>query len=265
MIKCKICNSINCDNILNVREMMFGTRKFYGYCRCGDCGCLQIINGDVSIEDMYPASYYSFRTGASLSFLTLIKKFIYKSTVKYELEGNSLLGYICSKKRPAPEARSLQGIINKNDKILDIGCGSGSLLEALSKLDYKHLTGIEPYIHIDIIGKGFSVYKKELSDLDTNQKFDIIMMHHSFEHMNNPSQVLKEIKDLLSERGICIIRIPVADSFAFDHYKENWVQLDAPRHIFLHTNKSIEILSSNAGMKVSEIKNDSGPFQFYWQ
>jgi len=34
--------------------------------------------------------------------------------------------------------------------------------------------------------------------------------------------------------GWCVIRIPTVSSFAWEHYREQWVQLDAPRHFFLH-------------------------------
>jgi 2-polyprenyl-3-methyl-5-hydroxy-6-metoxy-1,4-benzoquinol methylase len=73
------------------------------------------------------------------------------------------------------------------------------------------------------------------------------MLHHSFEHMDNPCGVLKQIDKLLNPDGELLIRIPVSDSFAWRKYGVDWFQLDAPRHFFLHTTKSIALLAKNSG------------------
>lgn len=42
----------------------------------------------------------------------------------------------------------------------------------------------------------------------------------------------------------------------------HWVQLDAPRHYFLHSIESMRILSNKAGFELCEIIYDSTAFQF---
>ncbi len=42
-----------------------------------------------------------------------------------------------------------------------------------------------------------------------------------------------------------------------------WVQIDAPRSIFLHSTKSLEILSRNKRFEFSKIVYDSTAFQFW--
>lgn len=54
----------------------------------------------------------------------------------------------------------------------------------------------------------------------------------------------------------------MASSYAWERYRENWVQLDAPRHLFLHSPGSIELLSQSAGLTLSRIEYDSTEFQF---
>jgi hypothetical protein len=56
--------------------------------------------------------------------------------------------------------------------------------------------------------------------------------------------------------------MPVAASYAWRHYGVNWVALDAPRHLFLHTVRSIQLLSKQAGFKVADIEFDSTESQF---
>ena len=104
--------------------------------------------------------------------------------------------------------------------------------------------------------------KKNIETLEDAEKYDVIMLHHSFEHVENPGNVMENINRLLKKNGLCIIRIPVADSFACNFYKEYWVQTDAPRHVFLHSNKSMQLLSSQNGLFIESIVNDSTEFQF---
>jgi len=40
-------------------------------------------------------------------------------------------------------------------------------------------------------------------------------------------------------------------------YGINWVNWDAPRHLYLHTVKSMELLAAGAGMEISNIAYDS--------
>lgn len=145
---------------------------------------------------------------------------------------------------------------------MDIGCGSGSLLLALRRSGFKNLTGLDPYIKSDIVfNNGVRVFKKEISNME--DKYDLIMLHHSFEHMPEPLQVFRNISRLLNKNGYVLIRTPVTSSYAWRHYGVNWVQIDAPRHLFLYSLKSIEILSSAVNLKIKEVIFDSTEFQFW--
>ena len=69
---------------------------------------------------------------------------------------------------------------------------------------------------------------------------------------------------LLKSNKFVLIKIPVASCFAWRHYGVNWFALDAPRHLFLHTIKSIQFLSKQTGFKVSDIEFDSTENQFIY-
>lgn len=43
----------------------------------------------------------------------------------------------------------------------------------------------------------------------------------------------------------------------------NWSDLDAPRHLYLHSHKSIRLLAEAAGPHVEDLWGDSNPFQFW--
>ncbi len=93
-------------------------------------------------------------------------------------------------------------------------------------------------------------------------EWDIITFHHSFEHVPDPSNVLRTVKRLLAPQGVCVLRVPTVPCWAWEHYGTNWVQLDAPRHLFLHSPDSIAVLAANSGLELFNTVYDSTRFQF---
>jgi hypothetical protein len=87
------------------------------------------------------------------------------------------------------------------------------------------------------------------------------MFHHSMEHMSDNVAVLRCAHDKLAPHGKCVVRIPVA-SWAWQHYRHNWVQLDAPRHLVIHTPDSFRRAAEQAGFRISRVTFDSGTLQF---
>jgi SAM-dependent methyltransferase len=105
------------------------------------------------------------------------------------------------------------------------------------------------------------ILKKRLDELDG--KFDVVMFNHVFEHLPDPKITLLTCHRLLSTGGHCFLRIPTVSSYAWKHYGMNWVQLDAPRHLFLHSKESIDVLASETGFRIEKVTYDSTAFQFW--
>ena len=132
----------------------------------------------------------------------------------------------------------------------------------LRKLGMKNLLGVDPFIAKDIeYENGLRIQKKEIKDVDG--KWDIVMFHHSFEHISDPAKTLATVSGLLTPNGYCVIRIPIVSSYAWNHYKVNWAQLDAPRHYFLHSVESMNILADQAKLNLCKVVYDSHSFQFW--
>lgn len=133
----------------------------------------------------------------------------------------------------------------------------------MNNVGFKNLLGIDPYIENDIYyNETFKILKKDLSQVD-NSKFDCAMFHHVFEHLENPHETFRILKRIVKKNGKVLIRIPVLDSYAWEFYKNDWVQLDPPRHYFLHSTKSIRYLAGKYGFKVCKVIYDSTSFQFW--
>jgi 2-polyprenyl-3-methyl-5-hydroxy-6-metoxy-1,4-benzoquinol methylase len=147
--------------------------------------------------------------------------------------------------------------------ILDVGCGSGSLLVRIWKEGFTNVSGIDPYIKGDIrYDNGLEIRKARLEDLRGEGLYDFIMMNHSLEHIPDQQGVFSQLARLLKHGGTALVRVPVSTSYAWEHYRTDWVQLDSPRHLFIHSEKSMEILSRCSGLRVREVVYDSLEFQF---
>lgn len=131
----------------------------------------------------------------------------------------------------------------------------------MAEAGFKHVAGCDPFIPEDIrYRNGLVIRKNEIAGM--KGKWDIIMYHHSFEHIPYPLGNLQEVHKLLEKDGICIIRIPTVSSYAWKKYRENWFQADAPRHFFLHSIRSMEILAAKAGFRVADVRYDATYKQF---
>lgn len=262
---CKLCgNTIN-NTTYQVKEMMLGTRDKFNYFQCGVCGCLQIATVPNNMNHYYPDSYYSFSEleDASVSPLKKLRNNIMKIRDMYAVTNKNLIGKILYTLRPFPELRALAPYnITKESSILDVGCGTGHYLYKLKNYGFTNLLGVDPYLHETINYKnGLTVRKAELSEV--KGLWDVIMLHHSLEHMSEQSETLKNIASLLKDNGICLIRIPTVSSEPWEKYKENWVHLDPPRHFFLHSHKSLRMIAEQAGLSIVSITSDANAFSFY--
>jgi SAM-dependent methyltransferase len=182
---------------------------------------------------------------------------------RFAVFDEGIVGRFLYHRYPNTALRSLSKINLKTDShILDIGCGTGSLLYSLSMLGFKNLLGVDPFNERNIeYRNGLRIERKTIHDV--YEKWDLIMFHHSFEHLHDPLETLMKVSDLLKPNGSCVIRAPTVSSFAWKQYGINWAQLDAPRHFFLHSVESIELLAKKTGLEFHDTCYDSTPFQFW--
>lgn len=267
MTICKICNNEEDNKSYVAREMMFGYRDQFEYIECSNCGCLQIREIPHDLSKYYPEKYYSYHNPDAWLFSkdNFLKSPLKRLRTKYCLYGKNIIGMLALKISRVNFDFDWDWFkkskIDLDSKILDVGCGAGHLLLSLQKEGFSHLVGVDPFIDDDIFLQNIRIFKKDLTEI--KQKFDFIILNHSFEHMSQPLSVFNELYNMLESNRYALIRIPIASTFAWREYGINWVQLDAPRPLFLHTVKSIQILSGQVGLHVADIVFDSWAFQFW--
>ena len=267
--QCKIYSNSLGNEFFIVSEMMYGMHEKFTYFRCSSCGCLQILEPPKEIAKYYPnESYYSFQQ--------LENRTVWYERLKNKIKYAIFNTFFCSrvvpfflKKTPDKYFKGLvwlkmliqQKAIKKTSSILDVGCGNGELLQKMNLWGLKNLMGIDPFLEKDILySSGVRVLKQDI--FHHVGTYDLIMLHHSFEHMDNPKLILKQLYKMLNPNGYLLIRIPVSDSFAWRKYGVNWDAIDAPRHFFLHTTNSMDILGKNTKFILKQVVCDSAEDQF---
>ncbi|HEX4804143.1 MAG TPA: class I SAM-dependent methyltransferase, partial [Myxococcaceae bacterium] len=227
--------------------MMFGTGTAYDYFLCASCGCLQLV-GFMPGEEQYPPAYYSYNSASRATGVrALLKAWRNRLVFRGKRAGwvvNRLIPYTEGAERWISSAGA-----GFSTRILDVGCGAGHLLSDLVDAGFKQARGIDPFIPDSVAAQlGGLVRKATLNEI--SGEYDIVMFHHVLEHLVDPQATLIDAARLLRPGGVCLVRIPVIPNEAWDRYRENWVQLDAPRHIFVHSTASLTLLAERAGFKL---------------
>lgn len=259
---CRICSTIGGHQSYRVRERMFGIEEEFDYFQCHNCGCLQIEHPPADMSRFYPPHYYSF--GLESAPVGGLKSWLGAQRDWAATTGHGILGrFVARWKPPRPDVECLGRIpLRREDRILDVGCGRGQLLSILHRAGFRNLLGVDPFLATDVeVLPGLRVLKRAMAEVD--QTFDLIMLHHVFEHIADGLDVLTLCRQRLAPNGKILLRIPTVDSEAWEHYKVHWVQLDAPRHLYLHSRESLKRLATHAGLHIKDVWCDSGAFQFW--
>ena len=260
---CRICGNTEGNQAFFPKEMMFGWREEFEYLECACCGCLQIARIPEELEKYYPREgYYSYKPPKQKRDPGWLLALRHLRT-RYLLGEFSLIGMLLgkiSKRQEHFDWFAGRGL-TLDSRILDVGCGAGGLLRKLQREGFRSLLGADPFIQADIdYGDGVKILKRGVEALEG--QYDFIMLHHSFEHMPDSAEALKALAPRVAPGGTLLLRIPVADSWARRHYGLDWMAWDAPRHLYLHTRKSMELLAAGAGMEVTSVVHDSSIQQF---
>jgi 2-polyprenyl-3-methyl-5-hydroxy-6-metoxy-1,4-benzoquinol methylase len=246
--------------------MMFGFRDEFLYFECSKCGCLQIAEVPNDLAKYYPTTYYSFYSSLQFPKVTKIREYLRRKRFETGLFAQGgFIGKLLYFILPCENLRaySLSRLsLTKESRILDVGCGCGDLINILRELGFENVMGIDAFIGADIEREnGTEIRKGTIQDV--SGEWDLVMFNHSFEHMPDQFETMRKTAGLLCKNGSCLINIPTVSSYAWKHYRENWVGLDAPRHLYLHSIKSMTLLEEKANLSLQSVTYNSNDFQFW--
>jgi len=145
----------------------------------------------------------------------------------------------------ALRARKFAPLIGADDVVLEYGVGSGWNLADVKcrrKLGFDIADFLEPSLRA--LGIEFVADTKVLPDASV----DVVICHHTLEHVLHPADVLDEIRRLLKPGGRLPLYVPFEREAAYEHFRP-----DEPNHHLYSWNvQTLGNLVEEAGFQVSQ-------------
>ncbi|HYI22242.1 MAG TPA: class I SAM-dependent methyltransferase, partial [Candidatus Limnocylindrales bacterium] len=238
------------------KELRYGTGAPFTYSECATCGALELLDPPADLSAYYPADYPSFNDPGER-----LRHPIRRLRNQLLLGRRGPIAQLVERVRPHPAATWLSRTgTTRDSRILDVGSGSGTLLTDLGRVGFRHLTGVDRFIPSEVDGPGFTVIKGTIADVAG--QFELVMFHHSLEHIVEQRQTVAEVARLLAPGGWCLVRLPIVPNVAWSTYGVDWVQLDPPRHVVIHSIDSLSRLFGEVGLTLRATDYDSTGMQF---
>jgi len=220
---CPLCQS-------NESKILFKTKTIHSgfdILQCQECGLARTFPfpSDDILHIHNTIQYYGMKENKFIPILQNVRNLISKIRAR-----RYLLMIPSSIQRP---------------KVLDIGCAEGRFLNSF--LEYGcECYGVEHptypkqrFINSDRI----KYIVGELDVLDLRERsFNIIILWHVLEHLDNPDVVVSRVYDLLASDGILVLAVPNFSSIESKIFKHSWFHLDVPWHKYHFTQKSLKYL-----------------------
>jgi 2-polyprenyl-3-methyl-5-hydroxy-6-metoxy-1,4-benzoquinol methylase len=120
-------------------------------------------------------------------------------------------------------------------RLLEIGCGSGDLLDVASSMGYQ-VTGVEYSPHscaearerLRRGGVAGEIIQGEIGAVaDRVGRYDVCVLSDVIEHVRDPRAFLQQIYLLLGPGGVVFIATPTLDSWSAKFMKSRWMEFKA--------------------------------------
>lgn len=246
-----------------LREMFFDTRSEFRYETCSRCGSIQLAErlSSAELSEHYPFHYYAFEDPKRE--VSPVKRHRLRQRADFLFgNGRNLAGRLLTLHEDDWLLRPwISYGLERDMRVLDVGCGSGHLLHALADRGMTSLMGVDPFIPAAIDRAPIRIAKGTIDDVEGC--FDFITFNHSLEHVPDPLATLTRAATLLAPEGTVVVRLPTCSSDAFRIYGKDWLQLDPPRHTFVPSRVGMAELGRRAGLIPTAVTDDSVGFQFW--
>ena len=237
-VTCPICNSADFEQLATVDRYHMGISTS----GCRHCGLIMTNPRPVvtAMDNFYRYNYRDYYESVDVPDAAYIKKIQKDVRARYPTD--------CLERAGALENAS---------RILDYGCGEGSLLRELAT---RHPQLTREAVEL---GETFRAFAREYGsctvypDLESMQatsqgNYDLIIVNHVLEHIMRPNQLLAELGKLLSEAGQIYIDVPAVEGYR----SVASLHIGHMYHFSVH---SLSALATTSGFRVESIKHHQPP------
>lgn len=163
-----------------------------------------------------------------------------------------------------PEIRKVRRLLGCNDfSMLDVGCGTGWISKIWADSGASAVTGLEPSAERAILARqrGIRVLPCFAEELTSEEYFDLIVIRHVAEHLEDPAAILKNLKSHLNPGGLLLVVVPNIDCIGRRLFDTNWTWV-LPWHCNFFNPHSLAALAKGCGFKV--VKSWQTPSPLYY-
>jgi 2-polyprenyl-3-methyl-5-hydroxy-6-metoxy-1,4-benzoquinol methylase len=269
--RCYICGTDGKWLHKSVVDHYFGAPGIWSFRRCANHECRLIWLDPMPLEEDIGLAYKDYLTHEDysapkswhgLSALPELIRNAYRANrygVGPKPRMSALLGlpiYLTPSRREAIDFPLRYLADRPAGRLLDIGCGDGTMLEQAMSLGWS-VEGVDfdSKAVDNARSKGLEVHLGAVEDLNLpNASFDLILMSHLIEHVYDPIGLLRECRRLLTPGGKLIVATPNAESRGHTKFGANWLLLHAPRHLYLFNADNLAAMTRKAGFKTIQTR-----------
>lgn len=268
--RCYVCGSLGRTLYVDIADRLFSAPGRWSVARCSDptCGLLWLdpMPIEEDIGNAY-ARYFTHGNADTDANVGGLRSEIRQASVARDF------GYPnrdCSTKaRLLAGALSLHPLIRDEmgfsvmwqpavpgGRLLDVGCGSGILIERLRRLGWNaEGVDFDPAAAQVGAGKGLTIRVGGIADQQyPSDTFDAVTMSHFIEHVHEPTAVLREALRVLKPGGRLSLVTPNAAGLCHRWFGAAWLPLDPPRHLHVFTAAALLRLTREAGFVEAEAR-----------
>ena len=146
------------------------------------------------------------------------------------------------------------------NRLLDIGCGAGSLLEAARKHGWQaHGLDVSSHAAKHVRELGFEVFEGELQEAAyPSQHFDVVTAAELLEHIPDPRTLVREVARILRPGGLFWTTTPHARGLSARVLGLDWRCIWPPEHLQLFSTGGLKALLGSAGFRDIHIDTTGG-------
>ena len=135
--------------------------------------------------------------------------------------------------------------------LLDVGCGTGSFLKAAAGAGYT-VTGVEPSEQARTIAQdsGRIPVHPTILAIPSIPTFRIATLWHVLEHMHDPQETLRQLRERMTDHGLLIIAVPDRASWDARYYGRDWAAWDVPRHLTHFSQQDMQRILPSCGFRL---------------
>jgi 2-polyprenyl-3-methyl-5-hydroxy-6-metoxy-1,4-benzoquinol methylase len=231
-----------------VRDAWHLDDQEYNFARCDGCRSLFVVPAPTDEELLKSYAYASYYTHAGTEatgrrspihrFLHRINLDTFREAFGYgsgSFLASTLAKFGWVKRRCGQSMRFLRW--KQNGTLLDVGCGDGAFLREARGWGWK-CWGLEPdqqaQCHHLPDEAGIQVLCGGIEDLERHGlRFDAIVLNHVIEHLRDPSEALRVLRNVLAPGGRIVSISPNPEALGLRLAGKRWPGLDPPRHLLI--------------------------------